>query len=122
MMSSPFTSRPSSPTLSKEALKLTNSFRTSSPTHPIHIEHQIPNHPHLHIHTIRSPINSSPSITTTSTTNESAIYDDDISPPSSISAQVLAPFLNAPVPSSFRSSSPSQNTTVPNGHTRGANA
>jgi len=122
-MSSVSTSRSSTPSLSKEALKLATSFRSSSPTRPIHIEHQIPNHPHLHIHTIRSSIISTPSITTTATTtNESAIYDDDVSPPSSISAQILAPFLNPPVPSRFKSSSNSQNSTVPNGQTRGAMA
>jgi hypothetical protein len=122
-MSSPSISRPSLRAFSKEALKLDNSFRSSSPTHPVHIEHQIPNHPHIHIHTIRSSNISSPSVTTTTdTTNESAIYDDDVSPPSSISAQILAPFLNAPVPSSFKSPSSNQNATIPNGHTRGANA
>src|SRR5277367_1061406 len=113
-MSSPSTSRPSSPNFSKDALRRTDSFRSQSPSRPVQIEHQIPNHPHLHIHTIRSPI-ASP--TTDNSNNESAIYDDDVSPPSSISAQILAPFLNAPVPSSFKTTS---NT---NGHqSRGASA
>ena len=109
---------------SKEALQRSDSFRSYSPTHPIQIEHPIPNHPHLHIHTIRSSLMSPPSISTTSE-NDSAIYDDEVSPPSSISAQILAPFLNAPVPSSFKSSpSPSQSASTPHGggQTRGANA
>ena len=117
-MSSPSRSRPSSPILPKEALLRSGSFRSSSPTHSIQIEHQIPNHPHLHIHTIRSSATHPPN----NDNNESAIYDDDVSPPSSISAQILAPFLNAPVPSNFKSSSShSQTSTVPNGHhSRGA--
>src|SRR5277367_4917351 len=120
-MSSPSTSRPSSPNFSKDALRRTDSFRSQSPSRPVQIEHQIPNHPHLHIHTIRSPI-ASP--TTDNSNNESAIYDDDVSPPSSISAQILAPFLNAPVPSSFKTpSSQTSTSSNTNGHqSRGANA
>ena len=97
-----------------------DSFRSSSPTHSIQIEHQIPNHPHLHIHTIRSSVTSS----NNNNNNENAIYDDDVSPPSSISAQILAPFLNAPVPSTFKSaSSPGPTSTATNGHqSRGASA
>lgn len=108
-MSSPPTSRPSSP--SHFSPSRSGSFRSSSPTHPVQIEHQIPNHPHLHIHTIRSPVSPPPNST------ENAIHADDFSPPSSISAQILAPFLNAPVPSLFKT--PNQPT---NGQTRGANA
>jgi hypothetical protein len=56
--------------------------------------------------------------------NEGAVYDDEISPPSSISAQVLAPFLNAPVPSTFKNPPPIQSagSTAVNGMTRGASA
>src|SRR5208282_454411 len=120
-MSSPSSSQHSLLILPKEALVRSCSFRSSSPTHPVQIEHQIPNHPHLHIHTIRSSVISPPN---NNNSNDSAIYDDDVSPPSSISAQILAPFFNAPVPSSFKStSSPSQTSTIPNGYqSRGASA
>jgi hypothetical protein len=120
-MSSPSRSPPSSPILPKGELLRSDSFRSSSPTHSIQIEHQIPNHPHLHIHIIRSSAKHPPN---SNDNNESAIYDDDVSPPSSISAQILAPFLNAPVPSKFKStSSHSQTSTAPNGHhSRGASA
>ena len=112
-MSSQSSSRPSSPIFQKEALVRSSSFRSASPTKPIQIELQIPNHPHLHIHTIRSPLTSS--LNSNNNNNVNPIYDDDVSPPSSISAQILAPFLNAPVPSSFKSTFPSQTSTVPNG-------
>jgi hypothetical protein len=122
-MSSPSTSRPSSPILSKDAVGRTGSFRSHSPSRPVQIEHQIPNHPHLHIHTIRSPILNNNGINSNNN-NDSAIYDDDVSPPSSISAQILAPFLNAPVPSSFKTpSSQTSTSSNTNGHqSRGANA
>jgi hypothetical protein len=110
----------SSPTLPKQLLKRTGSFRSSSPNHSIRIEHPMPNHPHLHIHTIRSPVTND----SNDNTDESAIYDDDISPPTSISAQILAPILNAPVPSSLKSHSPSQQVSHPSTdrHSRGATA
>jgi hypothetical protein len=117
-MLSTSSSRSSSPNLSKEVFVRSISFRSSSPTHPVQFERRIPNHPHLHIHTIRSSVMSLPN-----NTNENAIYDDDVSPPSSISAQVLGPFINSPVPSSFKNASLSQTSTIPNGHqSRGAGA
>lgn len=118
IMPTPSTSRPTSSSLSRDMLALSGSFRSSSPTHSIQIEHPIPNHPHIHIHTVRStmtPPNSD------IVNNKNAVYDDDILPPSSISAQVLAPFLNGPMPSTFTAASLHQNLTVStNGLGRGA--
>jgi hypothetical protein len=120
IMSTSSTSGPTSPPLPRDMPALSESFRSSSPTHPIQIKHPIPNHAHLHIHTIRStmtPPNSS------SLNDESGVYDDDVSHPSSISAQILTPFLNGPVPSIFTTTSPHQNSTVStNGLSRGASA
>jgi hypothetical protein len=114
-MASPANSRPSSPIPFQT--KKPESFRSSSPTHLIQIEHQIPNHPHLHIHTIRSPNHFT---SNNNHENNSASFEDDVSPPSSISAQILAPFLNAPVPSSFKGQTTG---TTTNGHqSRGATA
>src|SRR5579862_1666644 len=120
-MTSPVPSPPSSPSISptsstrkSSALERSGSFRSSSPTHPIQIEHQIPNHAHLHIHTISSPIHSPPH---SNHQNHETSLEEELSPPASISAQILAPFLNAPVPSSFKAvSTASQPSTASNGH------
>ena len=117
-MTPPSSASPPSTTLPKHIIDQAGSFRPTSPSHAIQVEHPIPNHAHLHIHTIRSWDNQS------SASDESAVYDDDFSPPSSISAQILAPILNAPVPSSLRTRSPSKqasNSSV-NGHSRSSNA
>lgn len=115
-MASPANSRSSSPTPFQT--NKPDSFRSSSPTHPIQIEHQIPNHPHLHIHTIRSPTHFNPN--NNNHENNTASFEDELSPPSSISAQILAPFLNAPVPSSFKGQT--SGATSNGHHSRGANA
>lgn len=106
-------SRPHSPAVRHVR---SQSFRSSSPSLAVQIEHQIPNHPHLHIHTVRSPLTSA-GITVDC---ESAVADDEVAPSSSISAHILAPILNAPVPSSFKTNSSTQTSVVSvNGQTRG---
>lgn len=114
-------SRSSSPALPNEIRTQGNSFRSHSPTRPILVEHQIPNHQHLHIHTVRSPMNAlhnDPKHAGENIATGEEIFEDDISPPSSISAQILAPFANAPAPSSFKALS-SQSSSSTNGRSRG---
>jgi hypothetical protein len=110
-------SRPSTPSANRENTfhARSSSFRSSSPTRPISVEHPMPYHQHLHFHTIRSP---------TSLMNDpdssSAGYDEEIFPPISISAQILAPLFNTPAPSSFKALTADNLTT--NGRSRGAEA
>ena len=106
MSPSPSHSPLHSPTPPKDLLSRMDSFRSTSPSHSVSVEHQIPNHPHHHIHTFRSPVPFDEPNAVKNFDNVDATYDDE-APPASISAQILAPILNAPVPSSFRSPSPS---------------
>jgi len=115
IMTSPAGSRPGSPARNSiDPSSLVDPFPALDNMSPMQQHH----YPHLHVHNTIHPTQFSP------LTHEEDDEDDegDVSPPSTISAQVLLPFLNTALSGTFKTSSTMSAATSNGQHSRGATA